>query len=58
MSSTIGRQLRACQETVKKGKREREPLIVVHEVTETRGINNGQAKANAVLLNVYCITIQ
>lgn len=27
-------------------------LIVVHEVSKTRGINNGQTEANAVLLDI------
>ena len=27
-------------------------IVVVHEITESRGVNHGQAKANAVLFNI------
>lgn len=29
------------------------PVIIVDKVTESRGINNGQMQANAVLLDIY-----
>jgi len=34
---------------------EREPLVVVHKIAETGGIHDGQAEADAVLLNIYVI---
>ena len=29
------------------------PVLIVHEVTETRCVNNRQAKTNTIFLNVY-----
>ena len=43
---------------VVRGGIEREPLIVVHKIPETRGIHDRQAEANAVLLNICNIVIQ
>lgn len=37
---------------------EREPLVVVDEITKTGGIDNSQAETNTILLNIYCIAIQ
>ena len=34
------------------------PLIIVHEITETGGINDGQTETDTVLLNVYRVAIQ
>lgn len=37
---------------------EREPLIVVDEIAKTGGINDSQAEAHTVLLNIYYVAIQ
>ena len=34
------------------------PLIIVHEITKTGGINDGQTETDTVLLNVYQVIIQ
>ena len=34
------------------GETELSPLIIVHEIAETRGINNGQAETNTILFNI------
>ena len=58
MSSTIGRQLRMRQKWIEAREKKREPLIVVHEITETWGINDGQTEANAVLFNICCSPVE
>jgi len=39
------------------GRAKHQPLIIVHEITETRGINNGQTETNTIFLNVCYLGI-
>jgi len=48
---------RDVSEGKRRGEANRLPLIIVHEITETRGINNGQTEANTILLNVCYVEI-